>query len=237
MILAAGFGTRLKPLTDKTPKPLLPINGVPLIVYQLKLLHFHGIREVIINLHHLGDQIQEALGDGSSFGLRLHYSVEEKILGTGGGLVKARPFFEDKPVLVLNSDMITDLDLTALLHFHREKKALAVMVLRPDRERLYKTNIVLSESQQILKIDGDNGKKEAPLMYAGIQILSPAFLDLLPKMGKSCVIEDGYRPALKKGNPIFGFRHDGLWKDCGTLEQYRAMDRFFSAQKIVLPYL
>jgi NDP-sugar pyrophosphorylase family protein len=93
MILAAGFGTRLRPLTNTIPKPLLPVGGTPLIVWNLLLLRRHGIRDVIINLHHLGELIEKELGDGSTVGMRISYSHEPTILGTGGGLKQAESFF------------------------------------------------------------------------------------------------------------------------------------------------
>src|SRR5262245_7059025 len=106
MILAAGLGTRLRPLTHSTPKALLLVNGRPLIYYSLKLLEKHGIREAVINLHYLGDLIQKELGDGSKFGLRIHYSWEPQILGTGGGIKKASTFLEQESFLVVNSDVL-----------------------------------------------------------------------------------------------------------------------------------
>ena len=122
MILAAGLGTRLRPLTDTTPKPLLPVAGTPLIVWNLLLLKRHGFQDVIINLHHLGSMIEQALGDGSRYGLRIVYSYEPVILGTGGGLKQAEPHFSGEPVLVLNGDTLVEIDLGALWPFIRNDK-------------------------------------------------------------------------------------------------------------------
>jgi NDP-sugar pyrophosphorylase family protein len=101
MILAAGLGTRLRPLTNTIPKPLLPVGGTPLIVWNLLLLRRHGIREVIVNLHHLGHLIRKELGDGSTWGMRISYSEEPTLLGTGGGLKQAEAFFAGEPFLVM----------------------------------------------------------------------------------------------------------------------------------------
>ncbi len=134
MILAAGLGTRLRPLTNTIPKPLLPIAGTPLIVWNLLLLKQHGFRDVVINLHHLGPMIEQALGNGSRYGLRIIYSREPAILGTGGGIKRAEPHFSGESVLVLNGDTLVELDLGALCAFHQQRDAVATLVLRKDPE-------------------------------------------------------------------------------------------------------
>ncbi|MCA9464799.1 MAG: nucleotidyltransferase family protein, partial [Nitrospira sp.] len=110
MILAAGFGTRLRPLTNTIPKPLLPVGGMPLIVWNLLLLRVFGIRQVMVNLHYMGHLIREALGDGTQWDMEISYSLEPEILGTGGGLKAAARFFEGQPFLIINGDIIIDLD-------------------------------------------------------------------------------------------------------------------------------
>jgi NDP-sugar pyrophosphorylase family protein len=121
MILAAGKGTRLLPLTEKLPKALVPVAGKPMIHYGLDLLARHGISEVMINLHHLGSLIEEALGDGSDFGLRISYSREDELLDTGGGIKRAASFFQRKRFLVMNCDFLARIDLHELLAWHRER--------------------------------------------------------------------------------------------------------------------
>ena len=134
MILAAGLGTRLRPLTNTIPKPLLPIAGTPLIVWNLLLLKRYGFHDVVINLHHLGPMIEQAVGNGSRYGLRIIYSREPVILGTGGGLKQAEPHFSGESVLVLNGDTLVDLDLGALCAFHQQRDAVATLALRKDPE-------------------------------------------------------------------------------------------------------
>ena len=114
MILAAGRGERLKPLTDTTPKPLLPVRGRPLLFHQLEWLKAAGITHIVINLHHLGEQIEARIGDGSAFGVRVSYSRERELLETGGGVVQALPLLGSEPFLVLNGDIFTDFPFTAL---------------------------------------------------------------------------------------------------------------------------
>ena len=115
MILAAGRGERLRPLTDRVPKPLAEVGGEPLLAHQLRWLAAAGLRDVVINLHHLGQQIVEAFGDGTAHGVRIRYSEEPTLLETGGGIVNALPLLGDEPFVLLNGDIFTDFPLTRLL--------------------------------------------------------------------------------------------------------------------------
>src|SRR5688572_6733281 len=154
MILAAGFGTRLRPLTNVMPKPLLPVAGTPLIVWNLLLLRRYRFHDVMINLHYLGPMIQQALGDGSQFGLRLEYSPEPVILGTGGGIKQVEPFFNGEPFLVLNGDTLFELDLDTVIAFHREREAAATMVLRRDPEAARWGLVEVGPRDQVIRITG-----------------------------------------------------------------------------------
>ena len=135
MILAAGYGTRLWPLTIDRTKPAIPVMGRPLVGYVAEYLARFGIREVLVNLHHQPDSVRDALGDGSRFGVRLRYIYEPEILGTGGALDNAREFLEDEPFVVINGKIVTDIDLHAACATHRERGALATLVLRPNPAR------------------------------------------------------------------------------------------------------
>src|SRR2546430_10829096 len=132
MILAAGLGTRLRPLSTSVPKPLLPVAGRPLILWNLLLLPRYGITEVIINLHHLGDLIEKELGDGSRFGMRLAYSRESVILGTGGGIKQGGGFFGGAPFMVLNGDTLLELELGEGVGFPTKRGALGTLWVRED---------------------------------------------------------------------------------------------------------
>ncbi|MGH9945341.1 MAG: nucleotidyltransferase family protein, partial [Pyrinomonadaceae bacterium] len=132
MILAAGYGTRLWPLTIDRAKPAIPFMGRPLVGYVAEYLSRYGCGEVAVNLHHQSESVRRALGDGSDFGVRLHYVEEPVILGTSGALDNARDFFLDATFVVVNGKIATDIDLTAALRTHRETGALATLVLRPN---------------------------------------------------------------------------------------------------------
>lgn len=227
MILAAGLGTRLRPLTHTIPKPLLPVGGVPLIVWNLLLLKRHGFRQVVINLHHLGPMIEQALGTGSRFGMRIIYSHEPIILGTGGGIKQAEPHFSGEPVLILNGDTLVELDLEALCDFHRTRNAAATLVLREDPDADQWGLVEVGEKGQILRITGKGrvGSVSAvPRMFAGIHILHPRLLRQVPKGVVSSII-DPYIRAIEQGEPVLGYDLQGYWSDIGTAERYAQAER------------
>ena len=132
MVLAAGLGTRMRPLTLLRAKPALPVMNRPLLHWTLDLLARNGVTEVMINLHHLPFTVMEAVGDGRVFGLRVTYSREPRILGTGGGPRKVRSFFGDDPFILVNGDMVFDFDLRGLVRRHEKTGARATLALRPN---------------------------------------------------------------------------------------------------------
>ena len=229
MVLAAGLGVRLRPLTDATPKPLLPVAGRPILLWNLLLLKRHGITEVIINLHHLGEQIVQALGDGSRVGMRVAYSHEPTLLGTGGGIKQAAPFLKDGPFLVLNGDTLSACDLTALLAAHRAGGALATLAIREDSEAARWGPVTVDAHSRILQINGAPPfttplvPLPALCMFAGIHVLEPAVLDAIPP-GPGSII-DVYCSLLRQGRMLRGYKMSGYWSDVGTPERYAEAQR------------
>jgi NDP-sugar pyrophosphorylase family protein len=222
MILAAGLGTRLRPLTNTMPKPLLPVAGTPLIVWNLLLLKRHGFREVIINLHHLAPMIEQALGNGSKYGMRIWYSQEPVILGTGGGIKQAEPHFSGESVMILNGDTLMEIDLDAVVAFHQRRNAAATLVLRSDPEAATWGLVEVNEEHRIVRITGRGSSTPAatqPRMFAGIHILHPRLLRDVPKGRESSII-DAYVAAIQRDEAVMGFDCDGYWSDVGTPERY-----------------
>ncbi len=222
MILAAGLGTRLRPLTNTIPKPLLPVGGTPLIIWNLLLLKRYGFHDVVINLHHLGPVIEQALGNGSKFGLRIIYSQEPMILGTGGGVKQAEPYFSGEPVLVLNGDTLFELDLEALCAFHRTRKAAATLVLRDDPDAAGWGLVEVGAGDQIVRITGRGLPSVVPTiprMFAGIHILNTRLLRDVKKGVASSII-DPYVAAIERGDAVLGYDLKGYWSDVGTAERY-----------------
>lgn len=225
MILAAGLGTRLRPLTDTIPKPLLPVEGTPLIVWNLLLLRAGGIRDVIINLHYLGNMIEKAIGDGSRWDMHVRYSHEPELLGTGGGLKAAEWFFEKQPFLVINGDTLIDLNVKALMKFHRAHGGVATLVLRDDPHAAQWGAVESDAQNRILRIN-DRGMSQVystgPLiqrMFAGVHILHPSLLQNAPTCTPFSII-DTYTNELANGSSMFGYVHAGYWSDIGTMERY-----------------
>ena len=225
MILAAGLGTRLRPLTSTIPKPLLLVGGTPLIVWNLFLLRRHGIFNVMINLHYLGHMIQQELGDGRQWGMQLSYSHEPVILGTGGGLKAAEVFFEGEDFLVLNGDTLIELDLEEVLKVHVASPALATMVLREDPNVEQWGVIETTTDTQVLRINGRgrHGSPDEPVaqkyMFAGVHVLNPQVLAHCPLDQCSSII-DAYVKELENGATIVGYIHSGYWSDVGTPDRY-----------------
>lgn len=237
MILAAGLGTRLRPLTQNTPKALIVVHGIPLIAYSLHLLKKHGIKEVLINLHYLGEVIEKEIGNGSKFGMKITYSWEEKLLGTGGGIKKAAPFFGNKTFLLLNSDVLIDLDLRELIKFHRSRKGLATMVVRKPQEENSYTPLLLSPRRRIMGFDWERKEARETFIYTGAQVLDPKFLDYLPENQESCLIRQGYEPAITAGEKVYGFPYEGYWNDLGTLERYRQAEDDLNSGKVKFSFI
>ncbi|MEC4681661.1 MAG: NDP-sugar synthase [Nitrospirota bacterium] len=241
MILAAGLGTRLRPLTDTIPKPLLPVGGTPLVLWNLLLLRANGIQEVMINLHYLGSMIKERLGDGSRWNMRITYSYEPELLGTGGGLKIAEWFFERQPFLVMNGDTLIDLDIPALLDFHHSQGGIATLVLRDDPQAVQWGAVESDAQDRLLRINGQGVEESVSKpsvisrMFAGVHILHPSILDDAPT-GKPFSIIDSYTRALASGSRLLGFVHTGYWSDIGTVERYTQTQADVEAGLMGLPH-
>ena len=223
MILAAGFGERLWPLTADRTKPALPVLGKPLVGYVAEYLASFGITETIVNLHHEPESVRRALGDGSQFGVQLQYVFEPQILGTSGALDNARPLLESETFVVVNGKLITNLDLRAALAHHREQKALATLVLKPNRAR-ERFSVVETRDDLVTKFAGmpssANTEDEPPLMFTGIQILEPRIFDYIPRGVFSDTVVNVYPRAMAAGERVVGHVSEGRWYELSTLKRY-----------------
>lgn len=216
MILAAGRGTRLLPLTAAVPKPLIEVAGKTLIAHQLERLANVGIERVVVNLHHLGGMLRRHLGNGRAFGLQIDYSEEPELLETAGGIVQALPMLDDGPFLLVNGDVFSDFDLSALGPLGDGILAHLVMVPRPDWQE--RGDFDLGEaiaSGHRLRLDG-----QGTLTYAGLARYHSALFRSL---------EPGFRPlrpvleaSITAGN-ISAQVHRGLWEDIGTLDRLASL--------------
>jgi NDP-sugar pyrophosphorylase family protein len=232
MILAAGFGTRLFPLTIDRTKPAIPFLGKPLVGYVAEYIAGFGINEVVVNLHHQPQSVIDALGDGSRYGVHIDYTIEEpEILGTAGALDNAKKFLDDDAFLIVNGKIITDIDIAPAIKAHRDSGALATMVLKPNikRERF---TIVETDDGSVTGFGGmprplteeqlrdTEHEFPAPLMFTGIHILEPRVFDYIPPGVFSDIVGDVYRPALARGDKIAAHVGDGHWFELSTIPRY-----------------
>jgi NDP-sugar pyrophosphorylase family protein len=220
MILAAGLGTRLRPLTETVPKAMVEVRGKPLIEYALETIQRAGIEEVVVNLHHLGDQIRVHLGNGSRFGLRIAYSTENPLQDSGGGIRDARPLLGDRTFVTLNSDTIVDIDLGELLAFHREHQAEATLALRKDPQQksfgLIETDGEGRISRFLGKERPNCGSELESFMYTGVQVLEPVVFDYMGSPGPFSITKTTYPGMLADDRRLFGFNFKGPWVTVGT---------------------
>ena len=224
MILAAGFGSRLKPLTLSLPKPMFPILNQPLLEHTLHFLSSQGIQDIIVNVHHLPEEIIDYFGDGSNFGVRLVFSIEEEILGTAGGLKKAQEFLERETFLVMNSDVLADINLASLLKVHNEKNACLTLLVRQDANPEKYKPIQLADDGRIIRfVDASfnhPSKKTQRVMFTGIQVMEPEIFSRIPEDKFFGTTEDVFPSLVEEGLPVYGVLHEKYWIDIGTRETY-----------------
>ncbi len=255
LVLAAGLGERLKPLTEQSPKPMLPLGGRPLIEYPLRMLGRAGLREVAVNIHHLGEQLRANLGGGERLGLRITYAPEPKLLGTGGPLVGLREYLGSDSFMLLNSDTVLDLDVAGLVRLHRLKGGLATLVVRrPENARLYSrlytdralrigriefaTACAAKEAGASATAPGFDGERpRRAWMYCGVAVCEPEVLQLDFPAVPFRLIRDLLAPALAAGRPLFGYPYRGYFATADDLAGYQRLCREFAAQPPALSYL
>lgn len=216
MILAAGRGERMRPLTDHTPKPLLSVGGKPLIVWHLERLAKAGFKEVVINHAHLGEKIEQALGNGKAWGLNIKYSPEMNALETAGGIANALPLLGDTPFLVVNGDVFTEIDFAGLdLVF--PSLAHLVMVSNPKQH---------ATGDFVLKSGKITDQGDSKLTFSGIGIYHPKLFEDVER-GVAAKLAPLLRAAMDKGL-VTGEYYDGVWHDIGTPERLAFLDNQLS---------
>ncbi|HQX55519.1 MAG TPA: NDP-sugar synthase [Pyrinomonadaceae bacterium] len=232
MILAAGFGTRLFPLTIDRTKPAIPFLGKPLVGYVAEYVAKFGIKDFVVNLHHQPDSVIDALGDGDQFGVHIEYTREvPKILGTAGALDNARQFLEDSTFIIVNGKIITDIDIAAAIEAHKRSGAIATMILKPNSKRERFTIVgtadgwVTGFGDYATPVSGQEIKDVeheivTPLMFTGIHILEPRVFDYIPRGVYSDIVPTFYNPALAAGEKIATYVTDANWFELSTIPRY-----------------
>lgn len=244
MILAAGLGTRLRPLTADRPKALVEVAGHALLEITLRRLREFGIRDVTVNVHHFADMVADYLKKNDNFGMHVEISRESELLDTGGGLKKAAWFFlnnskdGDLPFILHNVDVISTIDLALMMTFHREHKALATLAVQDRETSRY---LLFDEQGQLCgrrrARDGEPqmarpARQALALAFSGVHVISPRFLSEMTEQGAFSII-DSYLRLAAQGENIIAFRADeSYWRDLGTPENVARVENDVN-QKLV----
>jgi NDP-sugar pyrophosphorylase family protein len=223
VIIAGGLGTRLRPLTQNTPKPIVPVANRPFVVHQIEHLVKHGVDEVILNLHYLSHEIKKILNDGREWGIKIRYSIEEHPLGTAGAVKNAEKYFDEGPIVIFNGDVLTDINITKVVNFHREKGARVTLTLT-EVEDPTSFGLILTDKQGRVTKFIEKPSWEmvtARTINAGIYVVDPKIFKNVPR-GKPCMFErDLYPSLLEAGVPIFGYLSRAYWIDIGNPDKYK----------------
>ncbi len=227
LLLAAGLGTRLRPLTEVLPKPAVPVANRPLLAYSLEHLGRAGARRVALNAHHLAEAIPPLVERWAPAGVATTVVREATLLGTGGGVrnlwLQLRGGAGDEPLFVMNGDVIFAPHLADALELHRKLDAVATMVLRPDPSAAKYGAVEIDATNRVRRLLGQPADVTTPLrtlMFTGVHVLSPRAFDALPEQG--CIVKNSYRRWIDSGEVVAGFVDETPWRDLGTLPQYLA---------------
>lgn len=223
MVLAAGVGSRLDPLTSRVPKPLVPITNVPVIEHIIKLLHKHNYNDLIANLHYLPQQLKDRIQDGKRLGVNITFREEKELSGDAGGVRACADFLNDGTFLVLMGDLLTDCDLTRIVAEHKKKGALASIAVKkvPDVEHF---GVVVTDENGFITGFQEKPKKEealSNLASTGIYVFEPEIFKYMPKDGVFGFGRQLFPQLVESGAPVQGIEFETYWSDVGTISQYR----------------
>ncbi|MBX3723324.1 MAG: NTP transferase domain-containing protein [Turneriella sp.] len=223
-LLAAGRGTRLKPLTDKTAKPALPVSGLPMLAYSLNFFYQAGVTKLAVNTHHFPQSIERILNK-AEHPWELKVSHEKDLLDTGGGVKNCEEFLADAPVLLANADIVADVDIPRLLRFHEARGAALTLVTVPHANANEIAPITIGDDDAIVDINRTFDKKSTGKhLYAGIAVFEPELFTYLKKEPSS-IVYTGYTGMIAAGKRVCAYIHEDRWYDCGTPENYAAVNR------------
>ena len=235
MILAAGVGSRLDPLTRNLPKPMVPVMNRPVMEHIIRLLARHGFSDIMINVHHLADQIEGYFGDGDDLGVHIQYSREAELLGTAGGVKRVEKFF-DNTFVVIGGDDLADTDLSTLLNFHREKKAVATIGLALVDDPSEYGVALLNEYGRISRfVEKPKGESHiGNTVNTGVYLFEPQIFNLIPGGRFFDFGRDVFPLLLQQKEAFYGCLTANYWCDVGNLEQYRQAHYDFLENRVSL---
>jgi NDP-sugar pyrophosphorylase family protein len=224
MILAAGLGSRLRPLTSRLPKPLVPIMNRPLLWHLIRCVRAAGIREIALNLHYRGEEIRHWLGDGGRLGVNVTYSEETELLGSAGAVRRLRDFFGNESALVIHGDILFGVDLAAVIQYHLSRSAQVTLVLHPAYQRYNYGTILVNARGEIARFVNQPAPGVAgPLIetvFTGVQIIAPEVINAIPEGRVASLTTDVYSSLLTHSSRFYGYLMHGYWSDIGTPRRY-----------------
>jgi len=222
VILAGGFGTRLRPLTINIPKPMVPIANKPILHHIIKLLKKNGIKDLIIILYHQPELIKDYFKDGEKFGVNIKYIISDEDLGTCGATALAKEYLKDD-FLVISGDILTDFNLSEIINFHLKKKSIATITLTRVSNPLQYGIVITTEDGKIVRFleKPSWGEVFSDTINTGIYILNPKIFDFVPEKKEFDFSKNLFPLLLKKELPIFGYISSGYWKDIGNVKEYK----------------
>ncbi len=222
MILAAGVGSRLDPLTRNVPKPLVPIVNRPVMEYLILLLKQHGFHDIMVNVHYLGDVISDYFGDGSKWGVNIHWAHESELWGDAGSVKNAQAFFQNETFLVIGGDDLTDMDLTAVVQTHKRKNAAATLALSIVDDPSEYGIVQLNEEGRITRfLEKPKGEVFSKTANTGVYVFEPQVFDLMPQGAFFLFGKQLFPLMMERGLPMYGHVTEAYWKDVGNLKVYR----------------
>jgi mannose-1-phosphate guanylyltransferase len=237
MVLGAGVGSRLEPITNKIPKPLVPIANRPVIDHIISLLDKHGFDELVCNTHHLADCMEQHFQGKSDVSIQLHH--ESELSGDAGGVRACRAFLQDGTFLVVMGDLLSDVDLSALLAEHKEKKAIATLAVKAVEDVTRFGVVVTDRNGYITAFQEKPSRNEAlsNMISTGIYILEPEIFDHIPSDGSYGFGKQLFPDLVKKGLPVLAAEMNGFWTDIGTLSDYLQANCDAASGAVKLPVL
>lgn len=230
LIMAGGFGSRMGEITKYIPKPMLPLQGKPILEYAIELCKLHEINDISISIFHLGDRVKEYFREGNLHDVKISYVEEKEPLGTAGA-IRLHKDWLDEPFMMCNADELKDIDLHGMYKQHIETKALATIALTKVEDPS-QYGVVQMEKNKVLRFVEKPKKDEAPsnLINAGLYIINPEVVAMIPE--GYCMMEKEIFPKLAEQGKLFGFAFEGQWFDTGTMERYNDAERNWDGFKV-----
>lgn len=222
VIIAGGFGTRMRPLTYNRPKPVVTVANRPFVIHQIELLKRYGITDIILNLHYLPSNMELILGDGRDLGVKISYSIEKTPLGTAGAVKNAENLFDNEPLIVFNGDILTDIDISELIKFHKKNGARATIALTEVEDPTPYGLVLTDDSGRVIRFLEKPSWEQVTVknINAGIYVLDPSVFNDVPSDKPYSFERELFPGLLEKGEKVYALVSEAYWMDIGSPQKY-----------------